>query len=472
MLHLYSHNGINIVLDVESGSVHVLEPAAYELCKLISDACYGDSAYLKVTPESVFINSACPSVFKDKLISVFKFDSNEIEDAYSELKELFEEEMLFAKRDYAINLPEDYPVKALCLHISHDCNLRCKYCFAEGGDFGHGRKNMPFEVAKKAIDFVIERSGTRHNLEIDFFGGEPLINFDVVKKTVEYARSLEKQHNKNFRFTITTNGILLNDEIADYINREMSNVVLSLDGRKEVNDSVRYDVAGNGSYDRIVPKFKKLVENRKGKDYYVRGTFTTQNLDFASDVEHIRSLGFNQVSVEPVVLDSHDPLAIKEEHLEKIFSEYDLLTEKLADIHKKGDFFNFFHFMIDLEQGPCVIKRVKGCGCGTEYVAITPDGDIFPCHRFVGMDEFKLGNVMDSFDTKKELLDYFKQSTVLNKPVCEDCWAKYYCSGGCAANNYNCHGDILKPHEISCEMERKRIECAIYLKALEAIGDE
>lgn len=471
MLHFFSKNGINIVLDVESGSVHVFEPTAYELCRLINEAFNGDNEKLTSTPESIFDMQSCPQKIKDDLISLFGFEPDEIEEAFSEIKALYNEELLFTKRDYEINLPDDYPIKALCLHISHDCNLRCKYCFAEGGDFGHGRKNMPFEVAKKAIDFVINRSGTRHNLEIDFFGGEPLINFDVVKKTVAYARSLEKQYNKNFRFTITTNGILLNDEISDYINREMSNVVLSLDGRKSVNDQVRYDVAGNGSYDRIVPKFKKLVSERNGKDYYVRGTFTPLNLDFSSDVEHIHSLGFDQISVEPVVLDSNDPLAIKEEHLDRIFEEYDLLTDKMETHRKNGNGFNFFHFMIDLEQGPCVIKRVKGCGCGTEYVAITPDGDIFPCHRFAGMDDFKLGNVLESFETKKELVDYFKQSTVLNKPVCEKCWAKYYCSGGCAANNFNCHGDILKPHEISCEMERKRIECAVYLKALEALDE-
>ena len=469
MLHLYSQNDVNIVLDVESGSVHVLEPAAFELCGLINAACEGDNADSCCSPKTVFYEKACPSEFMDKLVSVYGKET--VEEAFSELKELFEEDLLFAERDYEINIPDDYPIKALCLHISHDCNLRCKYCFAEGGDFGHGRKNMPFEVAKKAIDFVIARSGTRHNLEIDFFGGEPLINFDVVKQTVYYARSLEKEHNKNFRFTLTTNGILLNDEITEYINREMSNVVLSLDGRKSVNDAVRYDVGGNGSYDRIVPKFKKLVENRNGKDYYVRGTFTSQNLDFASDVEHIRSLGFEQVSVEPVVLDKNDPLAIKEDHLPRIFEEYQNLTNNMAELNRKGEFFNFFHFMIDLEQGPCVVKRVKGCGCGTEYVAITPDGDIFPCHRFAGMDDFKLGNVLESFETKQELVEYFKKSTVLNKPECEKCWAKYYCSGGCSANNFNCHGDILKPHEISCEMERKRIECAIALKAL-ALNDE
>ena len=469
MLHLYTQNDVNIVLDVESGSVHVLEPAAYELCGLINAVCDGDRADC-CSPKTIFSEKACPAEFKDKLVSVY--GEEQIEEAFSGLKELFEEDLLFAERDYEINLPDDYPIKALCLHISHDCNLRCKYCFAEGGDFGHGRKNMPFEVAKKAIDFVIARSGTRHNLEIDFFGGEPLINFEVVKQTVEYARSLEKEYNKNFRFTLTTNGILLNDEITDYINREMSNVVLSLDGRKSVNDAVRYDVGGNGSYDKIVPKFKKLVENRNGKDYYVRGTFTSQNLDFAADVEHIRSLGFDQVSVEPVVLDKNDPLAINPEHLPRIFEEYQTLTNNMADLQKKGEFFNFFHFMIDLEQGPCVVKRVKGCGCGTEYVAITPDGDIFPCHRFAGMDDFKLGNVLDNFETKQELVDYFKKSTVLNKPECEKCWAKYYCSGGCAANNFNCHGDILKPHEVSCEMERKRIECAIALKALAACDEE
>ena len=470
MVHLYRQDGVNIVLDVESGSVHVLEPAAYELCRLINDACNGDSAEFKSTANEIFGEDSCPLFLKTRLES--EFDGNQIEEAFSDLRNLFSDDSLFSERDYEINIPEDYPIKALCLHISHDCNLRCKYCFADGGDFGHERKNMPLEVAKKAIDFVIARSRSRHNLEIDFFGGEPLLNFEVVKKTVEYAKSLENKHNKNFRFTITTNGILLNDEISDYINKEMSNVVLSLDGRKSVNDAVRYDVAGNGSYDRIVPKFKKLVSKRNGKDYYIRGTFTSRNLDFASDVEHIRNLGFDQVSVEPVVLDDKNPLAITEKHLPRIFREYDTLTDIMAQLQQKGEFFNFFHFMIDLDQGPCVIKRVKGCGCGTEYVAVTPDGDIYPCHRFVGMEKFRLGNVLKSFETDKDLTDYFKKSTVLNKTDCEDCWAKYYCSGGCAANNYNCHGDILKPHKVSCEMERKRIECAIALKALAAINEE
>lgn len=453
MVHIFKQLGFNIAMDVESGAIHILEDAAAEVLKL-------------VTPP---MSEECP----ESLISALqdKFSVSEIRNAYSELYELYKEGMLFTERDYEINIPEEYPIKALCLHIAHDCNLRCKYCFAEGGDYAKGRKIMPFEVAKAAIDFVIEKSGSRRNIEIDFFGGEPLMGFDTVKKTVEYARSIEKEHNKNFRFTLTTNGLLLSDEVMDYLNKEMSNVVLSLDGRKEVNDAVRVGVNNTGSYDRIVPKFQEFVKRRGGKDYYIRGTFTSANLDFAEDVKHMKELGFKQTSVEPVVLDPSSPFAIKEEHLPAAFAEYDRLTDIMAEYKKNDDFFNFFHFMVDLDQGPCVIKRVKGCGCGGEYVAVTPDGDVYPCHRFAGMEDFKMGTVF-SGALKQEIIDKFGESTVLRKKDCEDCWAKYFCSGGCPANNYNSNGDILKPHKISCELERKRLECAIALKAYEACLEE
>lgn len=450
MVHIYRQLGYNIAIDVESGAIHVLEDTAAEILKLL-------------TPP---LSEECPSYVRDGLRG--KFPEDEINESYAELYGLYKDKKLFTERDYEINLPGSYPIKALCLHIAHDCNLRCKYCFAEGGDYARGRKLMPFEVAKAAIDFVIKKSGTRKNIEIDFFGGEPLMGFNVVKKTVEYARSIEKEYGKNFRFTITTNGILLNSEIMDYINKEMSNVVLSLDGRREVHDAVRVGIGGVGSYDRIVPKFKEIVRRREGRNYYVRGTFTSRNLDFAEDVKHMKELGFRQTSVEPVVLDPNDPLAIREEHLPTILKEYDRLTEIIAEYRKNKDFFNFFHFMIDLEQGSCVIKRAKGCGCGCEYVAISPDGDVYPCHRFVGMDEFRMGSVFGDGDLDKKLLEKFGASSILTKKDCDQCWAKYFCSGGCCANNYNSNKDILKPHKVSCELERKRIECAIALKAYEA----
>ena len=448
MIHTYSLFGKNICIDTESGAVHVLEPLAFAILKNL------DGVLEKECPQSVY------SAFSET-------PEEEVSQAYQELFDLYENDMLFSKRDYTIDLPEEYPVKAMCLHISHDCNLRCKYCFAEGGDFCTGRKLMPLDVAKAAIDFVIEKSASRKNLEIDFFGGEPLMNFDVVRQTVEYARSLEQKYHKNFRFTITTNGILLNDEICDFINREMSNVVLSLDGRKEVNDQTRVRVDGSGSYDRIVPNYKKLVEKRNGENYYVRGTFTAKNLDFSEDVLHMKALGFDQLSVEPVVMEETSPYALKEGHLPAIFKEYEKLALAINDINRKeDDFVNFFHFMIDLEQGPCVVKRVKGCGSGSEYVAVSPEGDIYPCHRFVGQDGFKMGNVLDGTALDSAIVNKFSSSNVLNKPECERCWAKYYCSGGCAANNYIFNGDIMKPHNLSCELERKRIECAIALKAL------
>lgn len=451
MIHAYTQNGLNIILDVESGAIHILEELPYKMLKYINPP----------------MEEKCSEEIKIKMLT-HGFTEEMSVLAYDELYSLYKDEMLFTERDYVIELKNDYPVKALCLHIAHDCNMRCKYCFAEGGDFAQGRKLMPFEVAKKAIDFIIEKSEKRVNLEVDFFGGEPLLGFDVVKKTVEYARSIEKEHNKIFRFTITTNGILLNDENTDYINSEMSNVVLSLDGRKSVNDNTRIRIGGSGSYDTIVPKFKKFVKKRGSQSYYIRGTFTADNLDFSEDVMHIKDLGFEQVSVEPVVLDESSPYALKEENLPRIYNEYEKLALKIDEINEKGEFFNFFHFMIDLEQGPCVIKRVKGCGSGSEYVAVSPDGDIYPCHRFVGKPDFLMGNVLEGFELNPQIKQKFTASNVLNKPECEQCWAKYFCSGGCAANNFNANGDILKPNKISCELERKRIECAIMIKGLQA----
>lgn len=406
----------------------------------------------------------CPEKVIKKLSKYYSVD--EIESCYNEIVELYNDQILFSEDDY--EKYADYsvasPVKAMCLNIAHDCNLRCKYCFASTGDFGKGRKLMTFETGKKAIDFLLEKSLDRKNLELDFFGGEPLMNFDVVKQIVEYARSREAEYGKKFRFTITTNGVLLNDDKIDFINREMSNVVLSIDGRKEVNDYMRKRVDGSGCYDKIMPAFKKLVEKRGDKEYYVRGTFTKNNLDFSNDVFDLYNNGFDQISVEPVVCEASADYAITEKELPAIFKEYERLAERILENEKKGRKFNFFHFMLDLDQGPCAIKRLRGCGCGNDYVAITPDGDIYPCHQFVGIEEFKMGNIDEgTFDTNMK--SYFSKTHVYTKPECKKCWAKFYCSGGCNANNYQYAGDVHNAHKLSCQLQKKRLECAIMLKA-------
>lgn len=451
MVHKYSLNGFNIALDVNSGCVHVLDDISYELLDYIDENMQKD----------------CPEEVLGKL-SV-KYGKEEIISSYDELYKLYKDEMLFANDDFlneaAEKLKEYSPIKAMCLHIAHDCNLRCEYCFASTGDYAAGHRSlMSYEVGKKAIDFLIEKSGNRRNLEVDFFGGEPLMNFEVVKKLVDYGRKREKECGKNFRFTITTNGILLDDDKIKYINENMHNVVLSLDGRKEVNDKMRKRIDGSGSYDSIVEKYKNFVSQRGVKDYYVRGTFTRNNLDFSKDLMHMVDLGFKQTSIEPVVSDENLDYALKEEDLPIIFAEYEKLAKEIIEKRKKGEFFNFFHFMIDLSQGPCVIKRLKGCGSGNEYIAVTPEGDIYPCHQFVGMEEYKMGSVMDkSFD--ESIKQKFADANILNKPKCKDCFAKFYCSGGCNANNLLYGGGLDKPYEISCKLERKRIECAIMIKA-------
>ncbi len=448
MIHKYSLNGYHIVMDTNSGAVHIFDDAPFDMLD------YLDDSVPEHPPEALLTG------LKDK------YDAQTIREAYEELKELYENGQLFSSDEYEqfAGMMKDAPVKSLCLNIAHDCNLRCEYCFAAKGDFGRGRMLMPFEVAKKAIDFLIEKSGNRHNLEVDFFGGEPLMNFEVVKQVVEYARSIEKEHNKNFRFTITTNGILLTDDKIDYINREMSNCVLSLDGRKGVNDLLRVRADGTGSYDSIVPKFQKLVATRGDKDYYARGTFTKHNLDFTNDVLHMADLGFDQISVEPVVSDMKLEYSIKEEDLPSVFKEYEHLSKVIIDRKKAGKGFNFFHFMLDLQQGPCAIKRLRGCSCGNEYVAVTPEGDIFPCHQFVGDDTWKMGNVLNgTYDIEKK--HEFAMTNVYSKPECKNCWAKFYCSGGCNANNWQYEGDIRKAHKISCDLEKKRLECAIMIQA-------
>ncbi|MBQ8120713.1 MAG: thioether cross-link-forming SCIFF peptide maturase, partial [Ruminococcus sp.] len=380
----------------------------------------------------------------------------------------YNDKILFSEDDYekfALTSVAS-PIKAMCLHVSHDCNLRCKYCFASTGDYKEGRMLMSLETGKKALDFLIEKSGDRKFLEVDFFGGEPTLNFDVVKQLVEYGRSREAEANKKFRFTITTNGILLTDDMIEFINKEMNNVVLSIDGRKEVNDRVRVRVDGSGSYDRILPNFKKVVESRgKDKDWYVRGTYTKYNLDFSNDVMHLFEQGFDQISVEPVMADPSMPYAITQADLPRIFDEYEELMKKITEVRNSGKFINFFHFMLDLDQGPCAIKRLRGCGCGNEYVAIAPNGDIYPCHQFVGNEEYKMGSLNDgSFndDMKAE----FAAAHVYSKPECKKCWAKFYCSGGCNANNYIYAGDIHNAYKLSCEIQKKRLECAILMKAI------
>ena len=454
MIHKYKLNGYNIVLDVNSGAVHIVDDLAYDILDCLDEE--------KLSFE-----------LDEKIVKKLsdKYSVSEINETYKELYCLYKEGELFSK-DYYEKIAENIgkaPIKAMCLNIAHDCNLRCEYCFASKGDFGTGRELMSLETAKSAIDFLIEASKNRHNLEVDFFGGEPLMNFEVVKKTVEYARSQEKKYNKNFRFTITTNGLLLTDDKIDFINENMDNVVLSLDGRKEVNDRLRVTASGEGSYDIIVPKYQKLVKERKklGKDYYVRGTFTRYNFDFTNDVLHMNELGFDQLSIEPVVSDKKLDYSIKEDDLDRVFKEYETLAKEIINQRKSGNYFNFFHFMLDLNQGPCAIKRLKGCGCGNEYISVTPNGDIFPCHQFVGKSEWKMGNVLkDEFNEK--IKDYFSKTNVYQKPDCKECWAKFYCSGGCNANNLQYAGDVFKSHKLSCDLERKRLECAIMVKAAES----
>lgn len=447
MIHKFKLGGFYIVLDVNSGGVHSVDELTYDLLDYAQP------------PFDVKNLDAALSTLSDK------YSTEDIKEAFEEVKELYNDKILFSDDDYEkfAKYSVVSPIKAMCLLISQDCNLRCKYCFASTGDYGEGRKLMTFETGKKAIDFLINNSGDRVNLELDFFGGEPLMNFDVVKQIAKYARSKEKEFNKNFRFTITTNGMLLTDDKIDFINEEMSNVVLSIDGRKEVNDRLRVRVDGTGSYDKILEGYKKLVSKRGDKDYYVRGTFTKYNLDFSNDVMHLYDLGFDQVSVEPVMADKEMPYAIVENDLEAIYKEYEVLADKLEKIRENGGFCNFFHFMLDLDQGPCAIKRLRGCGSGNEYVAITPDGDIYPCHQFVGIPEFKMGNLEDgTFD--KSIKEKFANTHVYAKDDCKKCWAKFYCSGGCNANNFLYEGDILKAHKLSCKLMQKRLECAIMLQ--------
>ncbi|MBR3994400.1 MAG: thioether cross-link-forming SCIFF peptide maturase [Clostridia bacterium] len=453
MIHCYKLLDQNIVLDIASGSVHVVDEVAYDIIEM----------YEKSSKEEI-INTILEK-YKDRE-DVTKED---ILDCISDIEELKADGKLFSEDTFqpmAGDLKKKSAgiVKALCLHIAHSCNLNCSYCFASQGKYHGERALMSFEVGKQAFDFLIANSGTRRNLEVDFFGGEPLMNFDVVKQLVEYARSIEKQHGKNFRFTLTTNGVLVDDDVIEFANREMSNVVLSLDGRKEVHDRFRVDYAGNGSWEKIVPKFQKMVQARDGKNYYMRGTFTHANPDFLEDIKEMLRLGFNELSMEPVVCAPDDPSALTEEDFAIVCEQYEKLAELMLQKHKEGKPFTFYHYMIDLKGGPCIYKRISGCGSGTEYMAVTPSGELYPCHQFVGEEEFKLGDVWKGVtNTKKQ--NEFGDCNVYTREECKTCWAKLYCSGGCAANAYHATGSVNGVYEYGCRLFRKRMECAIALEA-------
>ncbi len=454
MIHTFEMFDKYIALDVNSGCVHELDKLSYDVLNFL------DIKGLDPEDDEALF----------KTVGEFRreYSSEDIAEVIEDLAELKRNDMLWAEDDFVYNdeLKKNAPVKAMCLHISHDCNLRCKYCFADEGKYHTDcRELMSAETGKRAMDYLVRNSGSRRNLEVDFFGGEPLMNFEAVKEIVSYARELEKKHDKVFRFTITTNGILLNDDKLDFINREMGNIVLSIDGRKEVNDRVRFRADGTGSYDSIVPAFQKTAESRGQDNYYVRGTFTRYNLDFSKDVLHLADLGFKQISVEPVVCGEETDYSLREQDLPRIFDEYENLVREYVARKKEGRGFNFFHFMIDLDEGPCIIKRVSGCGCGCEYIAVAPNGDVYPCHQFVGSEEYKMGSIYDEGELDRDLRNKFAACNIYSKPDCRDCFAKFFCSGGCVANACLINGSINKPHKLSCEMMRKRVECSLYAKA-------
>ncbi len=453
MVHQYTLNGYNMVLDTCSGSVHVVDEVAYDMIALY------------------------PSTEKEEIITQMlqKYGHREdvtredLEGCMQDIAALVANQKLYTPDTYeplAGNFKEKSGnvVKALCLHVAHTCNLNCSYCFASQGKYHGQRALMSFEVGKQALDFLMDNSGTRHNLEVDFFGGEPLMNWDVVKQLVAYARSVEKERGKNFRFTLTTNGVLIDDDVIEFANKEMSNVVLSLDGRKEIHDATRVDYAGHGSYEKIVPKFQKLVQSRGGKGYYMRGTFTHQNPDFTKDVFHMADLGFTELSMEPVVCAADDPMALTPEDIEIVKEQYEILAKDMIAREKAGKPITFYHYMIDLTEGPCIYKRISGCGSGTEYMAVTPWGDLYPCHQFVGEEAYKLGDIWNGV-TNDALREEFRACNAYARPECKDCWAKLYCSGGCAANAYHATGRIQGVYEPGCELFKKRIECAIMMKA-------
>ncbi len=451
MLHKYKLNDLNIVIDVNSGSVHVFDEIAYDVVDFIEQPV--EAAIKQLTD---------------------RYTKEDIIDVYSELKQLEAQGQLNAPdtyKDAVINNKKEVLTKALCLNIAHDCNIRCGYCFASTGDYHGGRKLMPLEVAKGAIDFLLATSGNRKRLEVDFFGGEPLMNFDVVKETVKYGRERQKEYNKRIGFTITTNGTLLDKEAIDFFNENMDNVVVSIDGRKSVNDRMRKFTDGKGTFDEILPKIKDFVNERGDKSYYIRGTFTANNLDFSEDVIFLADQGFKEISIEPVVAEENRGYALKEEHLPVIFAEYEKLSEKYLQYQKEGKGFRYYHFLMDLDGGPCVYKRVSSCGSGVEYFAVTPDGELYPCHQFVGKEEYLMGNIKDGV-TNKALQQEFDKNNVYNKEKCTDCWAKFYCSGGCQANAAAFNNDLRVPYDLECKLQQKRIECAIMLKAYEAMAEQ
>ena len=455
MVHQYKLNGYNIVLDTCSGSVHTVDEVAYDIIAMYKTASREEivAEMLKKYGHLADVNEA------------------EIRECLDDIAALEESGKLFSEDKYE-KLAYTYKnnskvVKALCLHVAHTCNLNCSYCFASQGKYQGERAIMSFEVGKQAFDFLIANSGTRRNLEVDFFGGEPLMNWEVVKQLVAYARSIEKEHNKNFRFTLTTNGLLIDDEVIEFLNKEMSNVVLSLDGRREVNDHFRKDYAGKGSYDTIVPKFRRLVEARGGKGYYVRGTFTHNNVDFTNDLFHMADLGFTELSMEPVVCPPDDPYALTEEDLPKLFEQYEILAKEMIKRKREGRGFTFYHYMLDLKNGPCIYKRITGCGSGTEYMAVTPWGELFPCHQFVGDPKYSLGNIWDGVQNEA-VQDEFRSCNAYAREECKDCWAKMYCSGGCAANAYHATGSINGIYRYGCELFKKRIECAVMMQVADA----
>ena len=460
MIHQYKLGDYNIVLDVCSGAVHAVDDVAYDIIEMFEDNSRED-----------ILNA-----MEKKYLGVEGITKADISECYNQVLDLKESGSLFTEDNFepmagTLKKKTAGVIKALCLHVAHTCNLNCSYCFASQGKYNGERAVMTFETGKRALDFLIENSGTRRNLEVDFFGGEPLMNWDVVKELVAYAREVEKKHNKNFRFTLTTNGVLVDDEVIEFTNREMSNVVLSLDGRKEVHDRFRVDYAGQGSWEKIVPKFQKFVEARGGKEYYMRGTFTHHNPDFLEDIKTMLDLGFTELSMEPVVCAKGDPSELTEEDLPIVFEQYEKLAELMLKRKSEGKPFTFYHYMIDLSGGPCIYKRISGCGSGTEYMAVTPWGDLYPCHQFVGDEKFKLGDIWNGVNNTK-IQDEFMQCNVYERPECRDCWARLYCSGGCAANAYHATGSIKGIYKYGCELFKKRMECAIMVAVANELDEE
>ncbi len=454
MIHQYKLNGFNIVLDIYSGAVHVVDDVAYDIISLYQE---------KSETEIV-------STMMEKYGHLEDVNEEELHQCIGDIEELKRAKQLFTEdifRGISFDMKNNAKeVKALCLHVAHTCNLNCQYCFASQGKYHGDRALMSFEVGKQALDFLVANSGDRVNLEVDFFGGEPLMNWDVVKRLVAYGRSIEKENNKNFRFTLTTNGVLVDDEVIEFANKEMHNVVMSIDGRPDVHDHLRKDYLGNGSYDVIVPKFQRFAEMRGERDYYVRGTFTHNNVDFTKDILHMADLGFTQLSMEPVVCSPDDPYALTQEDLPKLYEQYEILASEMLKRKKEGRPITFYHYMIDLTHGPCIYKRIAGCGSGIEYFAVTPWGDLYPCHQFVGDEAYLMGNVWDGIDNIA-MQEQFRSCNVYARPECDDCWARLYCSGGCAANAYHATGSIKGIYEYGCDLFRKRIECAIMLKIAE-----